>query len=103
MFVKKYNPKKKERKSLSKDSVYELNQQIKDQEYVHSKTNDNGWTINAKIHNNFYKPINFFIAIHPTYGEVWGDFEKTIYASTPLAYQKLVESDLIAHWDFEST
>jgi hypothetical protein len=59
-----------------------------------------GWTISAEIQRDHYTWINHFEATHPKYGYVKGDFEKSISATSKIAYDHFMRHYTVDHWDY---
>ena len=74
-----------------------------DKEYsgIHTRTHDDGWTITAEIHEDYYVWVNDFEAVHPQLGKVWGgDFEHEVYADSEAAYQNFWTNHGPEAWDY---
>jgi len=63
-------------------------------------THEDGWTIEGQIHDDYYKWVNYFEASHPTHGRVWGDFERTVFATSKEAYNHFIEHHFPESWDY---
>ena len=61
-----------------------------------------GWTIHGEIVEDYYTWINAFVATHPKYGKVWGDFEKIVFADSELGYLDFIQSHSPDHWDYQN-
>jgi hypothetical protein len=59
-----------------------------------------GWTIVAKIHEDYYTWINYFEATHADYGFVKGDFESKIEASSKKTYDHFIKHHPYEEWDY---
>ena len=59
-----------------------------------------GWAIHGEIVEDYYTWINSFVATHPKYGKVWGDFEKIVFADSKLGYLNFMQSHSPDHWDY---
>jgi len=83
--------------TLDADEVepYVVNSDIK-----FSKTHDDGWTIIASVHEDWYEWINYFEAQHPIYGKVWGDFEDEVFADSEEGFQHFYENHPPKIWDY---
>ena len=53
--------------------------------------NESGWKISGEIHRDWYEWVKDFEAEHPKHGRVWGNFEKTVYATSEKAYKKFIK------------
>lgn len=72
--------------TLSPSVVEDNNVELPD--YVEfTKTHENGWTITAFISENYYRWVNEFSAVHPVFGNVWGDFQNFVYADSEEGFQ----------------
>lgn len=61
---------------------------------------DNGWTVDAEIHTDYYSWVNYFQAKHENGDWVKGDFEKEICASSKEAYDAFVAIWPPDDWDY---
>lgn len=66
----------------------------------YTKTHESGWTITAKVHNDYYEWVNLFIATSPL-GVVVGDFESKVVASSKEAYDHFVYYHPYEEWDYQ--
>lgn len=62
--------------------------------------NDSGWYIEGIIHEDYYEWVNYFKAVHPEHGIVFGDFEKTVYASSEEAFNQFLKDHPYNEWDY---
>ena len=53
--------------------------------------NDSGWHIKGDIIEDYYEWVEGFMATHPEYGKVWGDFNGRVYAWKPNALERFLE------------
>jgi len=67
---------------------------------VHTKTHEDGWTITAELHEEYYVWVNAFDANHPIYGHVWGDFEHEVYADTEEGFNNFYLTHCPEQWDY---
>ena len=63
--------------------------------------NDSGWTITGEVHTDHYSWVNEFKATHPKLGEVYGDFEAEVFASSKQAYDHFVKHHEPDCWDYQ--
>ena len=54
--------------------------------------NESGWKVSGDIHEDYYKWVNEFEAIHEKFGKVWGNFEKTVYADSKKGYTNFIKN-----------
>ena len=66
-----------------------------------TRTHDSGWTISAILHEDYFVWVNEFVAIHPKYGYLHGDFEHEVVASSDKAFKRFVKSHPPESWDYE--
>lgn len=64
------------------------------------KTHDDGWTIIGDIKEDYYEWVNEFIAIHPKYGKVWGDFEDKVFADSMDGLNDFYTKHTPVDWDY---
>jgi hypothetical protein len=67
---------------------------------VHKKTHPSGWTISGKVSVDYFSWVNEFSATHPTLGEVKGDFEDMVEASSEEAFQHFYSNHPPEDWDY---
>lgn len=63
--------------------------------------NKSGWTISGDIKEDYYTWVNEFVAEHPVYGKIRGDFEKTVYAESEEAFNHFYENHKPSDWDYQ--
>jgi len=61
---------------------------------------ESGWVIKGEVHCDYYSWVNEFIAEHPEYGKVWGDFEQTVYADSEEGYNHFFLNHPPSEWDY---
>ena len=66
----------------------------------YSRTHDDGWTIEGKIHEDYYEWVNNFKAEHPDYGRVGGDFETEVFATSKEAFKHFFANHPPNYWDY---
>lgn len=71
-----------------------------DNEYS-EKTNGSGWTIRGFVKEDYYVWVNAFVARHPVWGVVYGDFESAVFASSEEAYEQFFEHHPPHAWDYQ--
>lgn len=59
---------------------------------VYSKTHSDGWTIYARVYNDYYSWIDEFAAIHPVYGNVYGDLSTRVKADSKEGYDNFMKN-----------
>lgn len=62
--------------------------------------NASGWEIEGEIHEDYYEWVNYFEAVHPDFGFVYGDFENVVYASSEEAYNHFMQCHAPQSWDY---
>ena len=67
---------------------------------VQSKTHEDGWTILAQTHEDYYEWVNNFEALHPTFGKVWGDFENEVFADSEEGFANFYKNHPPEAWDY---
>jgi hypothetical protein len=73
----------------------------REEEGIHSRTHNDGWTIKGLIHEDYYYWVNEFEAIHPVFGKVWGDFEHTVFADSEEGFQDFFNKHKPHEWDYQ--
>ena len=68
---------------------------------THTKTHDSGWTITGDIHEDYYRWVNDFKAVHPTLGKVVGNFESEVKATSEEAFKHFWKNHTPNAWDYE--
>ncbi len=66
----------------------------------HTRTHDSGWTISGEIHEDYYVWVNDFVATHPTFGRVEGNFESLVFASSEESFQDFYHKHPPSPWDY---
>jgi len=61
---------------------------------------EDGWTIYGEVHEDYYEWVNDFVATHPEYGYVFGDFESEVYATTSEAFNDFYKNHKPYAWDY---
>jgi len=61
--------------------------------------NKSGWNIKGEVHEDYYEWVNYFVANHPIYGVIKGDFEGFILASSQ-ALKHFLEHHHFEVWDY---
>ncbi len=62
--------------------------------------NESGWSISGQVHEDYYEWVNYFEAVHPVFGRVWGDFEDVVYADSEEAFNDFYKNHEPIHWDY---
>jgi len=60
---------------------------------------DDGWMVKGIIHEDAYYWVESFVAYHPKFGFVFGDFNDAVYASSEEAYKDFVAHHSPNTWD----
>lgn len=66
----------------------------------YTKTHEDGWTITGIVYEDYFEWVNDFAAEHPTFGKVWGDFERVVYADTLEGYEDFKAKHPPHAWDY---
>lgn len=61
---------------------------------------DSGWTIEGHVWEDYYEWINEFVATHPVYGKIEGDFEKEVTAESEEALNHFLSFHNYEEWDY---
>ena len=80
------------------DNYDSLNRELKNSKLV--KIHESGWTISARVNEDYFTWINYFEAYHSDYGEVKGDFESEIEATSILAFTNFRINHPPSEWDY---
>lgn len=67
---------------------------------IFTKTHPDGWTISAKINEDYYMWISNFEATHPEYGFVNGNFGTSINAFSKSALKHFLKYHKPIFWDY---
>ena len=98
MFTRLFTPRfKSEARTLRPEEVTETEFWNRG---LQSRTHADGWTIEGVIKEDYYYWVNEFVAEHPLYGIVRGDFEKEVQASSEEAFIHFTERHHILIWDY---
>lgn len=76
--------------------------ETRDHEGQSSRTHENGWTVSGVVKYDYYRWVNDFVAKHPVYGTVRGNFESVVYATSKKAYKMFTEAFDVVEWDYQS-
>ena len=63
-------------------------------------THESGWTIEGKVHDDYYRWVNMFKATHPEYGTVSGDFETQVFATRKEGFDHFIKNHPYECWDY---
>lgn len=63
-------------------------------------THNSGWTIEGEIVSDYFEWVNQFVATHPVYGRIEGDYEHQIYAPSKPAWEHFHQNHPPFHWDY---
>ena len=61
---------------------------------------ESGWTVEGEVHEDYYEWVNDFVAKHPVYGYVKGNFETVVTAKSKKAYKHFIEYHPPEEWDY---
>lgn len=67
---------------------------------THTADPEDGWTITGEISEDYFEWVNYFEATHPIYGEVRGDYEDEIEATSKEAYEHFAKPHPVCVWDY---
>ncbi len=67
---------------------------------VHELKHKDGWKIKGAVHEDYYVWVNEFEAEHPTFGKVWGNFEKEVYADSEEGFADFYKNHAPEAWDY---
>jgi hypothetical protein len=70
------------------------------QEY-YGRLHSSGWFIFGQLSVDYHHWVNEFIAYHPTYGYVMGDFEERVKALNECALNKFLQDHPYEEWDYD--
>ena len=59
-----------------------------------------GWTIEGEVHEDYYEWVNEFVATHPFYGKIEGDFESEVTAESQGALDHFLQHHHYSEWDY---
>lgn len=59
-----------------------------------------GWTIEGEVHEDWYEWVNDFVAVHPVYGKIEGNFEDAVTADTQIALDHFLINHPFYEWDY---
>jgi hypothetical protein len=65
-----------------------------------TRTHDSGWTISGEVREDYYEWVNDFKATHPVLGEVAGNFESEVTATSGEAFQDFWKNHEPHAWDY---
>ncbi len=89
--------------------VYDIKNEILDQSIGHlARTlppkyleTHRGWTITGVVKKDYYKWVNFFEATHAEFGEVYGNYDYKIFASSKEGYLNFCKHFPFHEWDYD--
>ena len=67
----------------------------------YTKKHKDGWTIKARIVEDWFYWINDFEAVHPRYGRVYGNFENEVFADSLKGFKHFVKYHKPETWDYQ--
>lgn len=73
---------------------------LEDRKRVYTRTHESGWTISGCLHEDYFIWVEEFVAIHPTFGIVSGDFMDEVYSSSEEAFAHFYKHHEPNAWDF---
>lgn len=62
---------------------------------------EDGWKISGVVKHDWFVWVNDFVAEHPEYGRVSGDFEEEIHADSDVAVRHLLMYHCPISWSYE--
>ena len=65
-----------------------------------TRIHDSGWKISGYVQEDWFRWVNSFEAVHPTYGKVHGNFEKEVYADSIEGFNHFYENHTPNAWDY---
>lgn len=65
-----------------------------------SKTHPDGWTIRGLVKVDYYYYVNDFYASHPKFGDVFGNFEKEVWAEKKTGFKDFFKKHKPLDWDY---
>ena len=66
----------------------------------YSRTHDDGWTIEGSIFEDYVYWVNDFVATHPIYGTVRGNFEEEVFATSKKGFKHFYANHAPEIWDY---
>lgn len=81
-------------------SVSEVTDNIDGYNKVYEKIHPDGWHIKGKIIEDYFEWVNDFVAIHPEYGKVHGNFEYKVYADSEEGFKHFMKNHPPEAWDY---
>jgi hypothetical protein len=68
---------------------------------VFSRTHPDGWTISAKVTDweDYFQGVENFVAMHPKFGSVSGNFDKEVVADSEEGYANFFSQHPPRRWD----
>ena len=63
--------------------------------------NKSKWAITGKIRDDYYQWVNYFYAVHPKLGRVWGDFEREVYADSEEGLAHFLKNHPPKNWCYD--
>jgi len=61
---------------------------------------ESGWVIVGEVHEDYYEWVNFFVAIHPDFGWVYGDYEHELHGMSKKALDHFMTNHPASEWDY---
>jgi hypothetical protein len=65
-----------------------------------TKTHPDGWTITGIVSEDYFEWVSDFVASHPEYGKVWGNFESKVFADSEEGYNDFYKRHTPDAWDY---
>lgn len=84
--------------TLSTEEVVE-DDQIMQEGREYTKTHDSGWTITAKLNEDYFFWVGGFVAWHPVFGQVAGNFETRVFADSQAGFEDFVRNHPLCKFD----
>ena len=61
---------------------------------------ESGWTIEGEVHEDYFEWVNDFVATHPKYGRIEGNFETEVTARSKRAFDHFYANHPPKEWDY---
>lgn len=61
---------------------------------------DSWWTIEGLVLEDYYEWVSDFVATHPIYGKIEGNFESEVTAESQKALDHFLEHHHYSEWDY---
>jgi hypothetical protein len=61
---------------------------------------NSGWTVEGEVHEDYYEWVNDFVATHPVFGRIEGNFETEVTAECQLSLDHFIKHHHYSEWDY---